>query len=248
MTLSVAEARKHLHTLLDTSDPAAAPTVYYALFHAAGRSAIQIAKDERGQVSAFAGRFQTGLDLFRPLVTLSSPDPETAATLLADLLVVGRPYIFFAPLNQLPMIGGSLSIENQTIYRIYTVDPRRFQPEVNVLLRESIDANGLPRCEIKQNGQTVSVAGVNWKSPAFAEIYVQTEAIARQKGYGRTVVAGLTALLLKDAIRPIYLAANQDEVSRALVEGLGYVDTGSRQVYADTVYLGHPLDQSPPQA
>jgi hypothetical protein len=239
---SVPEARKQIRELIDDSNPAESPTAYYVLFHPVEKSTLFTVTNGHGKTVGFVGRFQTGMDLFRPLVTLKAPSPEVAAQLLSKGLVEGRPYIFFAGLNQLAMIGGSLHIENQRILRIYTLDPARFSPQMNVMVQHSTAHDGTPRCEVKHENKTISVAGVNWKSPAFAEIYVNTEPIARQKGWGKAVVSGLTERLLKSGLRPIYLVENGNEESRGLIEGLGYYDTGSRQVYADTVYTGNPMD------
>jgi predicted GNAT family acetyltransferase len=156
--------------------------------------------------------------------------------------VVGRPYILFASLNQLPMVGGSMQVENERILRIYTIDPKRFKSEINVLVEHRTDQKGLPRCVISAEGKDMATAGVNWKSPGFAEIYVYTEPQARNRGWGSHVVSCITTRLLNDGIRPVYLAEHNNEASRNLIESLGYYDTGSRQVYADTIYTGYPLD------
>ena len=236
----VVEARRKIHDLVDDSNPVESPTAYYAFFHPADRSTLFTYQNEAGQTQGFVGRFQTGADLFRPLVTLKCTRASIAADLLAKALIVGRPYILFANLNQLPLVGGSLRVENERILRIYTADPARFKSVMNVMVETKITPDGLPRCVINANNAPMAVAGVNWKSPGFAEIYVHTEPQARQRGWGRAVVSALTEKLLKDGIRPVYLVENGNEPSRELIEGLGYFDTGSRHVYADTVYLGHP--------
>lgn len=241
MTSEIIEARRKIRSLMDENSPDDAPTAYYALFHPKDRSTLFTRQDEKGRTTGFVGRFQTGVDLFRPLVTLKCSSPEGAAELLEKALTPGRPYILFASLNQLAMVGGSMQIENQRILRIYTVEPARFKPEMNVLVMHKTTPGGLPRCEIQDaTGKAVAVAGVNWKSPAFAEIFVETEPAARQKGHGRSVVAALTQRLMADGLRPVYLVENNNTASIQLIEGLGYVDTGSRQVYADVVYKGHP--------
>ena len=205
-----------------------------------GRSTLLTHTDASGSTTGFVGRFQTGVDLFRPLVTLKCPNPESAADLFNQALVAGRPYILFAGLNQLSMVGGLMEIENQRILRIYTIDPRHFHPQVNVMVESKLSHDGTPRCEIIAEGKPIAVAGLNWKSPAFAEIFVQVEPAARERGWGNSVVSCITEELLKNGIRPVYLVENGNEASVKLVEGLGYFDTGSRQVYADTVYVGDP--------
>ncbi|HML23580.1 MAG TPA: GNAT family N-acetyltransferase [Aggregatilinea sp.] len=237
--MSVHEARKQVRLLLDDSSAADAPTAYYALFHPPERSAIFTQKDSAGRVVGFAGRFQTGIDLFRPLMTLRCTDPACAADVLSRALLPGRPYIFFANANQLPLVGGSLRVENERILNIYHLDVSRFKPELNVLVQTRKTADGLPRCVISANGLE-AVAGLNWKSPAFAEIYVHVDAQARQRGWGRSVAAAITQLVLAEGRVPLYLVESDNEPSLRLAESLGYVSTGARQVYADAVYLGHP--------
>ncbi|NJL94228.1 MAG: GNAT family N-acetyltransferase [Anaerolineae bacterium] len=136
------------------------------------------------------------------------------------------------------MVGDSLEISQQRILRIYTVDPTRFRSEMNIMVQLRAAPDGTPRCVVEADGRTLASAGVNWKSPGFAEIYVYTEPEARQRGWGRSVVACLTEALLKAGIRPVYLVENGHEASRELIEKLGYYDSGSRHVYADAVYRG----------
>ena len=241
-SLSIHESRRLARHLLDDSSAADAPTAYYALFHPANRSALFPQFDAQGTVTGFAGRFQTGLDLFRPLVTLRCRTPECAADALAEALIPERPYIFFANLNQLPLVGGSLHIENHHILRIYQLNSARFERQINVLVQEKTAADGLPRAEIESSGER-AVAGVNWQSPGFAEVYVETSPVVRRRGYGESVVSAVTYAVLSSGRIPIYLVENNNEPSRLLAEKLVYTDTGARQVYADAVYLGHPAHQ-----
>jgi ribosomal protein S18 acetylase RimI-like enzyme len=241
-TLHAQEARKKIRQLIDDTSPVESPTAYYALFHPMDKSLLYTAEADDGQVQGFVGRFQTGADLFRPLVSLKCTEPLVAAQLLSQALVPGRPYILFASLNQLSMVGGSMHVENERILRIYTVDPRRFKTELNVMVEQRAAPDGSPRCVISLAGKEMAAAGVNWKSPGFAEIYAHVEAQARSRGWGQSVVACITQRLLNDGIRPVYLVEHNNAASRALIEKLGFYDTGSRQVYADAVYTGSPVD------
>lgn len=235
MSLSI--QRQHVRQLLDDANPADAPTAYYALFHDPARSALFTSVNGSGAVQGFVGRFQTGQDLFRPLVTIRCKATEVARELLQQALVPGRPYIFFASMNQIPIVGDSLTLENQKIFSIYRLDVTRFSPTMNVLAQRKKAANGTPRMEIVAgNGQVVSVAGVNWQSPGFAEIYVNTDPAARERGYGKSVVAALVEQILREGRVPLYLVETRNDSSRELAEGLGFVDTGSRQVYADATF------------
>ncbi len=236
---SVHEQRTLVRRLLDDSSAADAPTAYYALFHDPARSTLFTTQDSAGQVVGFSGRFQTGIDLFRPLVTLICQRAEIAADLLAQALVPEHPYILFTGLSQYPLVGGNFEIDNHRILHIYRLDVRRFQPVINVLVRQEKAPGGTPRGVIESNGLR-AVAGVNWQSPAFAELYVHTDPAVRQRGWGESVASAVTQAILAGGRIPLYLVESDNEPSRALAEKLGYVDTGARQVYADVVYLGHP--------
>lgn len=236
--MSLSEQRRIVRRLVDDSSPKDAPTAYYALFHDPQRSRLFTATGDNGSPYGFVGRFQTGLDLFRPLVTMVCRNAEVAEDLFAQALVPGRPYIFFANLNQLPLAGSTLHLENQQILQTYRLDVMRFKPQVNVLVTRKRAANGTPRCEIDSGGQK-AVAGVNWQSPGFAEVYVQTDPGTRERGWGVSVVAALTDEILKTGRTPIYLVDTHNDASRHLAEKLGYVDTGYRQVYAEATYIGN---------
>lgn len=235
----IREQRRALSSLFDISSPNEAPTAYYALYHDTNRSQLALNKDAEGRATGFAGRFQTGIDLFRPVVSLRCPNAEIAADLLAKVLIVGRPYILFCNVNQLALTGGSLQLSNQRVLSIHVLNPRQYKSEMNVLVRHRAAPDGTPRAEIESNGVR-AVAGVNWQSPGFAELYVHVDTEARQKGWGRSVVTAVTERVLKAGRLPIYLIEPGNDASIRLAEGLGFTDTGSRQIYAEAIYQGHP--------
>lgn len=238
---SIQEQRKTIASLFDLSSPADAPSAYYALYHDPSRSALFSKDGEDGRSVGYVGRFQTGIDLFRPLVNMRCWEPEAAADLLGRALVVGRPYLLFANVNQIAMVGGSLEINNQRILLTYVLDAALFKPVINVMVVEKKAPDGTPRMEIHSGGLQ-AVAGLNWQSPKYGEIYVHTEPEARQRGWGRSVVAACVQAVLATGRLPIYLVERDNTASVQLAESLGFVDTGARQIFADAVYLGHPGD------
>lgn len=237
--MTISTQRTQIRRLLDDASAADAPTAYYALFHDPTRSKLVTCVDGSGQVTGFAGAFQTGIDLFRPVVTMCCPDASCAADVLHRVLTVGRPYILFARSDQLALAGGSLRIDHQRTLHIYRLETRHFQPVLNVLVRQKHTPDGLPRSVI-ESGEQQAVAGVNWQSPAFAEIFVETAPAARQRGWGISVASALSQAILASGRVPLYLVDADNDASHGLAEKLGYVDTGAQQVYADVVYLGHP--------
>jgi GNAT superfamily N-acetyltransferase len=232
--LNIREQRGLIQSFIDPDTAADAPTSYYGLYHDPARSSL-FARAGDG----FVGRFQTGIDLFRPLVTMRCFRPEPAADLLSEALTVGRPYLFFAHVNQLPLIGGSLQLNQERILGVYVLDPTRYKVSVNVLVTEKSAVDGTPRAEIHSGGLQAA-CGVNWQSPGFAEVYVHTEPEARRRGWGRSVLGAVTGRILSSGRLPIYLVELNNEASIGLATGVGYVDTGARQVFAEAIYLGHP--------
>ncbi|MCC7206325.1 MAG: GNAT family N-acetyltransferase [Anaerolineae bacterium] len=235
---SLREQRNLASALLDSSNPVDAPTAYYALYHDQARSALFV-RGDRSNPQGFVGRFQTGMDLFRPLVTLRCRDATVAADLLAEALIVGRPYILFCLMNQYILVGGSMDISNERILSIYTLDRARFKAEINVLVTHGKTPQGTPRAMIEAGGQR-AVAGVNWQSPGFAEVYVDVDPAVRQKGWGRSVLVACCERVLAGGRQPIYLVEPSNTASVRLAESAGFVDSGARQVYADAIYTGHP--------
>jgi RimJ/RimL family protein N-acetyltransferase len=237
MTTTLEAQRAAVRQVLDEADPADAPTAYYALYHDPARSKLFIHSDQAGRTLGFAGVFQTGIDLFRPLLTLLCPDAACVRSLLSEALTPGRSYILFARVNQLPLLRDMVRLDQVRILHILRLDPRRFQPVINVLARHEMAYDGTPRCVIEAGGAQ-AVAGLNWQSPAFAEVFVRTDPPLRGRGLGTSVVAGVTQAVLAGGRTPLYLVEEDNEPSRRIAETLGYVDTGARQVYADVVYTG----------
>ncbi len=236
---AIFEQRKHIRRLFDPDRAADAPTAYYALFHNPNKSVLTVQQDPHARAIGFAGEFRTGIDLFRPLVTLRAPSPEVAADLLERVLTVNRAYILFASADQIAYTGGSLHVENERRLNILELDRALFEPEINVMVKQRTGPDGLPSFIIESNGYK-AVAGINWQSPSFAEIFVHTDAAVRQKGWGLSVTIALTQHILATGRTPLYLVEPDNDPSLRLAEKIGYIDTGAQQALADVVYLGHP--------
>lgn len=241
--MSIRAQRQIVQQLIEDNSIVDAPTAYYALYYDERRSTLVTSKRPSGRPQGFAGRFQTGIDLFRPLVTLRCNTAEVAADLLTEVLTPGRPYLFFANANQLPFLGGSVQVDTERILHVYYLDNRRFRPSINVMVQEKTTPDGLPRFEIHSAG-LMAAAGVNWMSPGFAEMYVHVEPLARKRGWGRACVVACTEHVIRNGRMPLYLVEPGNEASVQLAQDVGYVDSGARQVYAEGVYLGHPAQQA----
>jgi ribosomal protein S18 acetylase RimI-like enzyme len=229
--------------LLDERSPADALAVYYALYHPADRTELFVypnpANDGPPRAEGFLVRARTGMDLFRPLVTLRAEREPAAQALLEQGLLLGRPVYLTIPESHAPWVNKYLSVSEAELHRIYRYDAERYEPEINVLVVTSQAPDGLPRCEIRASDRAGAVAGVNWQSPRFAEVYVYTEPAARGRGWGKSVVRALVGLLLKAGRTPLYVVAENNEYSIRLAETVGFVDTGRRE------YVGQGLRAAP---
>ncbi|GAB4553762.1 MAG: hypothetical protein OHK0023_23140 [Anaerolineae bacterium] len=236
---TLADQRAQLAQLFDLRHPADATSAYYALFHDPSRSSLWLHHDENGKLDGYAGLFRTGIDLFRPLLTMHCPTPEIAAHLIAEACIVGRPYLYFANQEQLALTGGSLDILSTRTLHLYQLDLAQFRTEINVLVRTATAPNGTPRAYIESNGVRAE-AGVNWQTQHFGEVYVEVDPPARGKGWGRSVVMAVCSVLLASGRTPLYLVEPQNDASIALAESAGFQFTRERFVFAETTYRGHP--------
>jgi GNAT superfamily N-acetyltransferase len=235
------EKRRAIRPLLSPSDAADALTSYYALWHDPRRTQLTLHYDERQRVDGFVTVSQTGADLFRPLVTLRAPDRNTVAELLGAALTANRPYRVIVPVTLASAARQHLEITRSTMNRIYRLDSSLFQPIVNVLVQRVGDPGGSPRFQIESQGQVVAMSGTNWRSPAFAEVFVYVHPRGRGRGWGKSVVSACTAALLEERLRPLYMVEKENEASIHIAEGLGYVDTGLREFAGE----GQLKQQSP---
>jgi len=223
------EKRRAIRPLLSATDPADALISYYALWHDPRRTRLTLHYDDQHRVDGFITVSQTGVDLFRPLVTLRAPDDAAAAELLHTALVPGRPYYFVVPVTLAAAVRDHVEISRSSLNRIYLLDPARFQPVINVLVQQVGAADGAPRFEIESQGEVMAMSGTNWRSPAFAEVFVYAHPRGRGRGWGRSVVSACTAALLAERLRPLYIVDEGNEASIRIAEAVGYVDSGLRE-------------------
>ena len=222
--------RRAIRPLLSPADPADALAGYYALWHDPRRTKLTLNFDRRRQIDGFVAVCQTGADLFRPLVTLRAPSWEIVHKLLTKALEPNRPYHVISSVLLASAVRDMFELSQSRLNRIYTLDPSRFEPVINVLVQQSTGADGAPRFQIEsKEGEVVALSGTNWRSPAFAEVFVYVHPQGRDRGWGKSVVSACTAALLEDRVRPLYIVDQKNEASIAIAEGLGYVDTGVRE-------------------
>jgi hypothetical protein len=233
----VRDERQAIRPLLSPTDAADALTSYYALWHDPRRTQLTLHQDAQGRVDGFVAVCQTGADLFRPLVTLRAPDHDVTGILLRASLAEGRPYQVIVPVNLAAAVREHMEICQSGLLHIYRLNPSRFQPVVNVLVQQvsspdastsAISGRAL-RFQIESQGKVAAMAGTNWRSPTFAEVFVYVHPSGRGRGWGRSVVSACTAALLEERLRPLYKVETANESSIRIAEGLGYEDTGFQE-------------------
>jgi len=227
---SLEQQRAAVRPLLSLSDPGDALAVYYALYHDPKRTQLTLHYDVSGRVDGFVAVCRTGQDLFRPVVTLRARSRPVLAEMLLQALLPGRTYICVVPDELAVALHAFVNVSGASLNLVHVLDANRFQPVINVLVQLGHGADGLPKAVIRSgDGRIVAEAGLNWRSPYFAEVYVHTDPAVRGRGYGRSVVASLTALLLEEGVRSLYVVPEGHTESIQLAHSLGYVDSGSRE-------------------
>jgi GNAT superfamily N-acetyltransferase len=219
------EKRRKIRPLLSSADPADALTGYYALWHDPRRTQLTLHRVQ-GQVDGFVAVCQTGVDLFRPLAVLRAPDEKAVGELLRRAFAPGRPFQVVVPVILASAVREHVEIARSSLTHVYRLDPTRFQPVINVLVQRVTGADGTPRFEIESQGRLAAMSGTNWRSPAFAEVFVYVHPSGRGRGWGKSVVSACTASLLEERLRPLYMVEEGNQASRHIAESLGYIDTG----------------------
>ena len=119
---------------------------------------------------------------------------------------------------------------------------REFEPIVNVLVTRGVGAGGLARYTIRsaQSGQeeVMADATLNWQSPRYGEIAVNTRPQHRRQGWGRSVVAALSQHLLDSGRTPLYVVSEENAASIQLAESVGFRDTGARELFLQASLRG----------
>lgn len=227
--------RARLRLLLDEHSVADALASYYALHHPPDRAEVVIHPPETDQADGFLVRARTGLDLFRPLVTFRAPSEAVAVSLFQEGLQLGRPVYLTVPESLALWANKHLTVSDAALHCIYRFNANKFEPMLNVLATMSAGPDGTPRCEIRSGGEVKAVAGVNWQSPRFAEVYVYTDPAVRGRGWGRSVVSAVASQILKTGRLPLYVVAEANDASIRVAEAVGFEDTGLRE------YVGYAV-------
>jgi RimJ/RimL family protein N-acetyltransferase len=246
MADSLIEKRQAIQHLLNPRSPADALASYYALYHPEDRTTLLIHRSQSAgkRGNGFLALCRTGMDLFRPLLTLRVPDEQAAAELLESALPAEAAVMIAVPPGLRPIVEAFFSLAGETTGAVYQLERHEFRPIINVLVVQAPSPDGSPRFVIRGQsfdrgarsvGPAVATAGINWRSPYFADIYVHVDPQARGREFGKSVVSALSNWLLGQNITPLYTAPDTDEASAQLAAGLGFRDTGVRILFCDGI-------------
>lgn len=240
--MSLAVKRRAIQHLLDDKNPNDGMAAYFAFHHPNEKTELFIHPAEADKADGYVALSRTGIDLFRPLVTLRLPpgDMHASAQLAAQAFAPDTPVIVNSREEDYPIVSGLFQIQTEEILLTYVLDPGRFEPIINVLVTQDEGPNGLPRFVIRQNDNgnrvTAAAAGLNWLSPRFGEISVTTAAGYRRRGWGRSVVSAMVHYLLENGRVPLYAVSKDNEASMQLAESLGFRYRGGRLIMAQAIY------------
>jgi RimJ/RimL family protein N-acetyltransferase len=227
--------RRAVRPLLDEIKPADASACYYAFYHPDRKTSLIIHPPAAKTAQGYITLSQTGIDLFRPLMTMRLPleDHLSSAELVKTALPADAPAILITPENHAPLLKALFNVQSEERLHVLVLDRGRFQPVINVLVTQEKTPDGLPRFVIRsrqEENRVVASAGINWQTPTFAEISVFTESDQRRQGWGRSVVAALCQHILDGGRTPLYTVGENNRPSKKLAESSGFVDLGIRQL------------------
>ena len=242
--MALTQQRRAIFHLLDDTNPADAMAAYFAFYHPDNRTILRPYPYAAVRAEGYVALSRTGMDLFRPFVTLRLPihNMQASTEVIYEAIDVGTAVILNAPSRYAPLLHALFEIQTEEHLSLYQVRPSSFQPIINVLVTKDTAPNGLPRFSIRDRENDIigASATLNWQSPTYAEIGVTTQPGYRRRGWGRSVVSAMTNYLLEDGRTPLYVVAQNNEASIQLAESVGFTDTGVREVMVQALLKSRP--------
>jgi RimJ/RimL family protein N-acetyltransferase len=229
--MSIAAARRAIRPLLDQTAAADATEVYYAFHHPDNRVQLTTYPPGSERALGYVALARTGIDLFRPLMTLRLPaEMEAGAEMIYRALAPDSSLFIHAPAAYRPLLAAIFDIQREQQLLLFRLDNARFEQQVNVLVTRSTTPDGLPRFIVRparggERGDVAASATLNWQSPRFADIAVYTNPQERGRGWGSTVVTALVQYLLESGRTPLYHVEPHNEASLQLARSVGFVNT-----------------------
>lgn len=238
------QQRRAIFHLLDEKNLADGMAAYFAFYHPDNRTVLRPYPYTAARAKGYVALSRTGMDLFRPFVTLRLPihDMQTSTDVIYEAIDVRTAVILNAPSRYAPLLHALFDIQTEEHLSLYQLRPSSFQPIINVLVTQDQAPNGLPRFLIRDRDNDVigASATLNWQSPSYAEIGVTTNPGYRRRGWGRSVVSAMANYLLENGRTPLYVVAQNNEASIQLAESVGFTDSGVREIMIQATLKPRP--------
>jgi len=225
-----AQSRNAIRHLLNQHDPADGMAGYYAFHHADAKTHLVTSPADADRAQGYIAISRTGYDLFRPFLTMRLPiqNMEICRRLITEALPSGTAVIAQVPSAYFPLMQAFFHIESAQGMALYQLREDRFRPEISLMVTRSLSPSGLPRFAIRnQEGDPVAAAALNWQSPRFAEISINSKPGYRRQGWGKSVLSAIVEHVLENGRLPLYVAAEDNEASIALARKVGFVRNGA---------------------
>jgi GNAT superfamily N-acetyltransferase len=233
MPIWVPSRREELGHLLDRASPLDAAASHY-LFEYPSERVRLLACGPEGSVRGFLARVRTSFDLSQPeLLTLRACDEATALALLRAGAPPGKPVYLALPANAFEVARGLLAFLDVEPYHVLVCrhDRKRVSaPPPGMRLVATQELNGTPLFQLWADDVLAAFAGANWISDRFGELRVHTAPGYRGRGLAAIVLGTACRFLLDGGRVPLYCAAGSNTASLRLAAGLGFEDTGGREL------------------
>jgi len=232
--MTLAANRQAIRHLLNERSPLDGIASYFAFHHPEDRSQIVDYPTDGKVATGYVAISRTGIDLFRPLLTLRLPpnDMNGSLELIYGALPPGAAVIINALPADTPLLRALFDIQSEETVRVLVLDESQFEPIINVLVTETASNNAYPRFVIRSSttgsDEIAASAGINWQTEYFAEISVNTNPRHRRQGFGRSVVAAAVNHVLANGRTPLYAVAGNNQASLQLAQSIGFSDQGFR--------------------
>jgi hypothetical protein len=234
--------RELIKRLINPKVASDAQAAYYALEHPQERVSIYGFFPQQRVLNAFVAVAQTGFDLFRPLIIPFTGTDEALVQLLEKAIPENRPHLINLPIEQEALLEDHFDLEKLQLSSLLRLDPRGFEPILNILVMEAKNSEGWTRFEIKAQGGGYAAAGLNWKSRYAAEMYIEADEEGRSRGFTKSVLSALIDRLLSERLLVLFRVVDDDYGSFEDAFDLGFVPTGVRSLLAQLVVNGNRIE------
>lgn len=242
--MPLTQQRRAIYHLLDETNPANGMAAYFAFYHPDNRTILRPFPYTAIRAEGYVALSRTGMDLFRPFVTLRLPihNMQASTDVIYEAIDAGTAVILNSPIRYAPLLRALFEIQSEEQLSLFVLRPSNFQPVINVLVTQDNAPNGMPRFSIRDRENDVigASATLNWQSPSYAEIGVTTHPGYRRRGWGRSVVSSMVNFLLENGRTPLYVVAPNNEASVQLAERVGFTDSGVREIMIQAVLNPRP--------